>query len=871
VTTVEAPSSAPTGRATWHRRTGRLPLAYLCALVAVAFAHPVLPQWRWLAIHLLLLGAVTNAILVWSAHFTSAVLRLASRRAGEVTRLVVLNAGVLAVLCGGSADLPWVGVGGAAAVFVALAGHLHWLLQRLRIALPARFRITVHYYVAATLALLTGIPVGAFMLVVDDDLRPRLVLFHAHVNLLGWVTLTVLGTLLTLWPTILRTRVADGAVTAARAALPATFTGLLLLAVGVLVWWPVLAVVGIAGVGLGALISFRPAWVAARAKQPGSFASWSFAAWSIAAGAGWLLAALGVDAVAIASAHSPDEAAGRFGIVAVPLLVGFTAQTLLGALGYLLPMALGGGPTRVRQGAATLDRWWPQRVAMGNAALMAFLLPVPSFVKIATSMLVLAALVQFLVPAVRLIVTRRELTGPAVAPPVSVPPEPHPAPTRPGGGVAVGLALVLLAVLIGVAAQRATDPTAGAASADVPATGHTTTVTVSAQGMRFHPDHITVPAGDRLVIELSNRDNRRHDLVLANGARTAPIGPHGTAHLDAGVIGATVAGWCSLPGHRQAGMTLTITVERIASGASADHAHGATFSPGPAMRIDPMADPGPGFTARDATAPPAPTDRLHRVELRVQETRREVAPGVHQLLWTFNGTAPGPVLRGRVGDTFEVTLVNDGTVDHGIDFHAGALAPDQPMRPIDPGQRLTFRFTATKAGIWMYHCSTMPMLMHVGNGMYGAVIIDPPDLPTVDREYVLVQSEFYLGPEGQPGDLAKMQAERPDAVAFNGHASQYLHRPLSAAAGDRVRFWVLDAGPSRTTAFHVVGAQFDTVYREGRWLLRPDDPGGAQVLDLAPATGGFVETVFDEPGHYPFLSHVMVDAERGARGVIKVR
>jgi nitrite reductase (NO-forming) len=192
------------------------------------------------------------------------------------------------------------------------------------------------------------------------------------------------------------------------------------------------------------------------------------------------------------------------------------------------------------------------------------------------------------------------------------------------------------------------------------------------------------------------------------------------------------------------------------------------------------------------------------------------------------------------------------------------------MRPIDPGQRLVYRFTATKAGIWMYHCSTMPMLYHIGNGMYGAVVIDPPDLPAVDREYVLVQSELYLGPQGGPGDLAKMRAERPDAVVFNGYAAQYAHRPLPARPGERVRIWVLDAGPGRDSAFHVVGAQFDTVYREGGWLLRPGDPGAAQILDLAPGAGGFVELTFPAAGHYAFVSHAMVDAERGARGMFDV-
>ena len=239
--TPAPPAGPSTGRAGWHRRTGLLPLGYLAGIVAVGLAHPLLPQWRWLAIHLLLLGAVSNAIVIWSAHFTAAVLRTPApaNRLGEALRLGVLNAGVLAVLVGGTADLPWVGVAGAAGVFAAVAAHLHWLRGRLRAALPARFGITVHYYVAATVALLTGIPVGAWMLVVDDSTRPRLVLFHAHVNLLGWVTLTVLGTVLTLWPTILRTRIADGAVTAARTALPTAAIGLVLLGIGVLAWWPI--------------------------------------------------------------------------------------------------------------------------------------------------------------------------------------------------------------------------------------------------------------------------------------------------------------------------------------------------------------------------------------------------------------------------------------------------------------------------------------------------------------------------------------------------------------------------------------------------------------------------------------------------------
>ncbi len=260
---------------------------------------------------------------------------------------------------------------------------------------------------------------------------------------------------------------------------------------------------------------------------------------------------------------------------------------------------------------------------------------------------------------------------------------------------------------------------------------------------------------------------------------------------------------------------------------------------------------------------------MHRRTLTVTEVEREVAPGVTQRLWTYNGSAPGPVLHGRVGDTFEITLVNDGTIGHSVDFHAGALAPDRPMRTIAPGQSLVYRFTATRAGIWMYHCSSMPMSAHIANGMFGAVVIEPPDLPEVDRSYLLVQSELYLGEQGGEVDVDKVAAERPDAVVFNGYADQYDARPLAARTGERVRVWVLDAGPNRPTSFHVVGGQFDTVYAEGAYLLRGGS-GGAQSMALAPAQGGFVELTFPEPGRYPFVSHVMVDAERGAHGLFEV-
>jgi nitrite reductase (NO-forming) len=220
-----------------------------------------------------------------------------------------------------------------------------------------------------------------------------------------------------------------------------------------------------------------------------------------------------------------------------------------------------------------------------------------------------------------------------------------------------------------------------------------------------------------------------------------------------------------------------------------------------------------------------------------------------------------------------VTIRNDGDMAHGIDFHAGAVDPDGPMRSIDPGHSLTYQFTANYSGAWLYHCSTMPMSLHIANGMYGAVIIDPPDVDDVAQQFVLVQSELYIGAQNGTADEAKIDAKAPDAIMFNGYVDQYDHAPIPITAGTRVRVWVVDAGPQLPTSFHVVGTQFDTVFKEGAYVLRPGNPehGAAQALDLAPAQGGFVEFVAPAPGHYPLIDHAMVDAEHGAHGIFVAR
>ncbi|MDF2092517.1 multicopper oxidase domain-containing protein [Knoellia sp. 3-2P3] len=869
------------GRLRWHLAANAPVIVWLLALVVVAFAHQLVPAARWLLVHLLLLGAVTNAILVWSAHFARALLRTASgSRRGEVVRLAALNAGVASVVAGILTATRAMTLVGAVAVGVAVAAHGVAIALQARAALPSRFGASVRYYVAASACL----PVGAALGTVlsghpAEALHGRLVLAHVAANVLGWVGLTVLGTLLTLWPTILRTRISPGAERCSRQALPLLVAALVLVVCSALAGALTLTAVAVAAYLAAALWSLRPVFEAARARPPRSYA-----AWSVLAAVAWLTVALAWLAVSLLRARdwsAVDEAVSQ---VAVPLAAGFAVQVLLGALSHLLPVVRGGGPSVVRATGAALDRGAALRVVVANLGLVLLLLPAPSLVRVCVSVLVLAAHASFLVLLPMALRAGRSDDAAPTTPARHVPEPPEQVRARHTGLAAVGLSAVLLAVAVGVAADPAALGTGASAAAAAAATGETTTVRVEARSMRFHPASVVVPAGNRLVIEVVNRGSDVHDLALESGERSGRLSPGQSGRVEVAVVGRGLDGWCTIAGHRQMGMVFSVNVVGATDGHLAQHGggtepaeHGAAPSPtrtgGVAAVPDFMAEPGEGFTARDARLAPPPAERVHRVTLSAQQVERDVAVGVRQRLWTFNGTAPGPVLRGRVGDRFEVTLRNDAGTGHSIDFHAGALAPDQPMRTILPGTSLTFAFTAERAGIWMYHCSSMPMSLHIANGMFGAVVIDPPALPQVEREYLIVQSELYLGDQGETADPAKVAAERPDAVVFNGFANQYDHDELTARVGERVRLWVFDAGPNRPSSFHVVGGQFDTVFSEGAYALRRGQRGsigGAQALALQPAQGGFVELEATEAGHYPFVSHIMVDAERGAHGILRV-
>jgi nitrite reductase (NO-forming) len=866
-------------RSAWHVRTGAVVLAWLAAAGLVAALHRQVPAASWLMVHLLLLGAVTTALLVWSWHFSVAVLRVPSpsTRRAEATRLTVANAGVLCVAAGVTADRPAAIALGAVLLIGAVTAHLVALVRMLRAALPSRFAVTVHAYVAAAILLVPGIGLG--LLLAQGSWEPqvyqRLLLGHVSISLLGWVTLPILGTLVTLWPTILRTRLAPAAERMARRALPLLVGGAMAAAAGALVGLTVLLVGGMVAYLAGLVLTVVPMVAEMRQRPPASFA-----AWSVLAGVVWITASLVAFTVA---APQPEALVRVSGVLLASAVVGGVLQVLLGSLSYLLPVMMGGGSVAMRERNSRVDRALAPRLVILNGALIACVLPTTSAVRVVASALVLVAVAWTAVRLADSLLQRsRASAETAAATDVSTPA----GTARSSGGAIVGLATVLLAVAVGIAVDPAAvgagTVSAAPASAGATATGEETRVTVTMSGMRFSPSDIAVPAGNTLTITVVNADSDVHDLVLETGQRTPRLAPGESATIEVGVVGRDLDGWCSVAGHRQMGMVLSVDLlgdtsadaqpllQAATGEAASDHAGDA---PGEApaasepTTLDLMAAPGPDAEPVTAVLPPASAATVHRVRLVVTEVEQEVAPGVRQTRWTFGGTAPGPVLRGRVGDTFVITLVNDGSIGHSIDFHAGALAPDGPMRTIAPGQELGYRFTATRSGIWMYHCSTMPMSMHIANGMFGAVIIDPPDLPVVDREFVLVQSESYLGPQGGTADAEAIAAGEYDLVGFNGYPMQYDHHPLEVGVGERVRVWVLAAGPNVGSAFHVVGGQFDTVYREGAYELTRGS-GGSQVLGLFPAQGGFVEFTLPEAGHYPFVSHAMSDAEKGAHGVI---
>jgi nitrite reductase (NO-forming) len=286
--------------------------------------------------------------------------------------------------------------------------------------------------------------------------------------------------------------------------------------------------------------------------------------------------------------------------------------------------------------------------------------------------------------------------------------------------------------------------------------------------------------------------------------------------------------------------------------------------------------------AYDARLTDASDADVKSFRIPIKNATIEIAKGVKYEGWTFGGTVPGPVIRVRVGDKVRVNVINESPMPHSIDFHSARIPANIAYRTINPGDSLAFEFVARDAGAFMVHCGTPPVTMHVMQGMYLPIIVDPKNGwgTKTDKEFVLVQSEFYAKVSDstagsraatmQPDWQAAM-AKSPSQVVFNGRAFQYKDSPLKVEVGDRVRLFVINAGPSFNSDFHIVGVIFNRVYPDG-------DPRHALEnvqTYMVPAGGGAVfETVFDKDasgeGLYPFVTHSFADAEKGAVGIIQV-
>ncbi|HYL69109.1 MAG TPA: multicopper oxidase domain-containing protein [Candidatus Limnocylindria bacterium] len=282
----------------------------------------------------------------------------------------------------------------------------------------------------------------------------------------------------------------------------------------------------------------------------------------------------------------------------------------------------------------------------------------------------------------------------------------------------------------------------------------------------------------------------------------------------------------------------------------------------------------------DVAPPPGKREpQVVKVSLVAQELegKLDAILGATYEYWTFNGKVPGPMIRVRQGDTIELTLKNEGRlVSHSIDLHA-ALGPGRGMDLTEAkqGETRSFTFKAIVPGVFVYHCGTNLAAQHISNGMYGLIVVEPPEgLPAVDHEFYVMQGEIYtvddIGGMGhQKASLPKLMDERPEYFVFNGAVdSLTTQHPMHARTGETVRIFFGVGGPNLISSPHVIGQVLTLVYNEGSFTSPPltsvqttvVPPGGATVIEIKPLV----------PGSYKLVDHALVRVARGLVGVIEV-
>ena len=369
-----APPPLEFKRADWHARVQLVVFTWFAAAAVTGALR--FEDWQWFLVHEILLGAVTNALFIWSWHFTGAILRVPDQadRGDELLRLLALNLGVVGTgLAVRMQAFPMI-LGSVGFLLIAVWLHGRALVEAERRALPSPYAFTVRVYVAACALLVPGLLLGLWLesLPDGDPMRPRLLLAHIACNLLGWVGLPILGTIVTLWPTMLRVRIASNAARLGRLALPMLLVAVVLTATAFLVDAPRLAAVGITLYLVGFAITLQPMLAVMRSKAPASFATWS-----ALAGMVWLFAAvvaMGVRALACTDAAQLSKGLGWLALAAITGVL----QVLLGCMSYLLPAMAAGGPAMVRLRNDRADRAMVVRFMLINAGAGAvFVFPGP--------------------------------------------------------------------------------------------------------------------------------------------------------------------------------------------------------------------------------------------------------------------------------------------------------------------------------------------------------------------------------------------------------------------------------------------------------------------------------------------------------------
>jgi nitrite reductase (NO-forming) len=399
---------------------------------------------------------------------------------------------------------------------------------------------------------------------------------------------------------------------------------------------------------------------------------------------------------------------------------------------------------------------------------------------------------------------------------------------------------------------------------------------------------LSAHTGDTVKVTLSSGDGVEHDISFPDfNAMSEHVVGKGSSTTLSFVVdkGGAFAYFCTLPGHREAGMEGKFNVAGE-SLASANEPAAPVISGDYVSASGPVVVSGEAATGadivRDPTDLPGPIGvrepQTVRIDLETVEIEGQLADGTTFKYWTFNGKVPGPFYRVRVGDTIEVHLKNltNSTMPHSVDFHAvtgpgGGATMTQTL----PGEETVFTAKALNPGLFVYHCATPMVAQHIANGMYGLILVEPEEgLPPVDREFYVMQGELYTKEAfGSTGHLTEnVQAllnEDPEYLVFNGAVgSLTTQKPLKANVGETVRIYFGVGGPNFTSSFHVIGEIFDRVYDQASLTSNPLTD--VQTTLVPPGGATMVEFALEVPGNYILVDHALARLQRGLAGFLVV-